>query len=459
MRHWRLIAALAGAAWLGGTGGSSAQTLQEALVAAYLTNPDLEAQRAALRATDELVPEALSGWRPTLAIQGTLAHTHGEIQEEGNSSGASFTEKGSSLTLDQELYSGGETVASTQRAERLVRAERARLLATEQNVLLDAVNAYTNLLAAQAVLNFANQNESRLQRQLQATRDRFQVGEVTRTDVAQADARLSGATSDRIQAEGDLLAAQADYRRVINQEPNKLVVPPPLTGIPANEPEAHQLAEVDNPNITAAQFNLAAARADVDVALSALYPRLSIQGALNYTDEPNASLDWQRDALIGANVKIPLYQGGGEYARVRQNKQTVRQRENDLESAFRAVRNEVTSAWQTFVTATSRIQSIGAQVHANEIAVEGSRQEALVGQRTTLDVLDQENDLFQSQVDLVRARRDQVVASYRLKAAVGELTVVGIGLPVQPYNSEAYYADVRNRLVGLGGNADAQRRQ
>jgi outer membrane protein len=149
---------------------------------------------------------------------------------------------------------------------------------------------------------------------------------------------------------------------------------------------------------------------------------------------------------------VPLYQGGGEYARVRQTKQTVRQRQNDLEATFRAVRNEVTNAWESLVTATTRIDSIAAQVRASEIAVEGSRQEALVGQRTTLDVLDQENDLFQAQVDLVQARRDQIVASYRLKAAIGELTVVGIGLPVEPYESEAYYANVRNRWIGLGGD-------
>jgi outer membrane protein len=150
-----------------------------------------------------------------------------------------------------------------------------------------------------------------------------------------------------------------------------------------------------------------------------------------------------------------LYQGGGEYARVRQTKQTVRQRRDDLETAYRAVRNEVTAAWQAFVTATTQIGSRQAQVQANEIAVEGARQEALVGQLTTLDVLDTESNLFQSQVDLVNARRDQLVASYRLKAAVGELTVMGINLPVEPYNPDAYYLDVRNRLIGLGESLNA----
>jgi outer membrane protein TolC len=168
-------------------------------------------------------------------------------------------------------------------------------------------------------------------------------------------------------------------------------------------------------------------------------------------------LDWRRDASIGAKLRVPLSQGGAEYSRVRQTKQTVRQRRDDLEDTLRAVRDETTAAWEELLTATSRIESIGAQVRANEIAVEGSRQEALVGQRTTLDVLDQESDLFQSQVDLVAARRDQIVASYRLKAAVGQLTAGGIDLPVQPYNEEAYYDHTRNRWVGLGEAPDDNR--
>jgi TolC family type I secretion outer membrane protein len=448
MRTWPLLTLLAGPMLFGGVHDLAAQTLEDALVAAYLTNPNLEAQRAALRATDELVPQALGGWRPTLGVDSGVAYN----DVDSSVGGDTFTSTSNSLTLDQELYSGGETVANTERAERLVRLERARLQAIEQDVLLDAVTVYTNLLAAQAVLDFAIQNETRLTRQLQATRDRFEVGEVTRTDVAQAEARFSGATADRVQAEGALSVAEADYRRVINQEPGTLVVPQPLGALPANELEAQQLSEVANPNVVAAQFDLAASRSEVDVARSALLPRLSVRGELTYTDDPTATLEWRRDAIVGANLRVPLYQGGGEYARVRQTKQTVRQRQNDLEATFRAVRNEVTNAWESLVTATTRIDSIAAQVRASEIAVEGSRQEALVGQRTTLDVLDQENDLFQAQVDLVQARRDQIVASYRLKAAVGELTVVGLALPVEPYESEAYYANVRNRWIGLGGD-------
>jgi TolC family type I secretion outer membrane protein len=445
MRSMLTTAVALGLGFLGAV-PAAAQTLQEALVAAYLTNSELEAQRAALRATDELVPQALSAWRPSLTLEGDAFANNRETDGETSN----FNTTRGAIGLDQQLYSGGETVATTERAERLVRAERARLVAVEQSVLLNAATVYTNLLAAQAVLDFAGQNETRLRRQLQATQDRFDVGEVTRTDVAQADARLSGATAERVRAEGELAAAEADYRRVINQEPTRLVVPEPLSALPATEPEAQQLAEDNNPNITVAEYDLGAAESDVDVAFSALLPRLSVRGELSYTEDPNPVTQDQRDATIGATLRVPLYQGGGEYARVRQTKQTVRQRRDDLETAYRAVRNEVTAAWQALVTATTQIDSRQAQVQANEIAVEGARQEALVGQRTTLDVLDQESDLFLSQVDLVNARRDQIVASYRLKAAVGELTVAGINLPVEPYNADAYYSDVRNRLIGLG---------
>jgi TolC family type I secretion outer membrane protein len=438
---------------VGAMPGVRAQSLEDALVSAYLTNPTLEAQRAALRATDELVPQALSDWRPTVAVDSSAVHSDIDSSEGAGTLGT----LSSSVILDQQIYSGGETVANTSRAENLVRAERARLTATEQDILFNAVNAYTVLLSDLAVLDFSVQNENRLRRQLQATRDRFEVGEVTRTDVAQAEASLSGAISSRVGAEGNVQQSRAAYRNIINQEPSRLVTPAPLSALPETETAAHQLAEAFNPNIAVAQFNLAASRADVRVAESQLLPRLSVRGEFTYAEEPTLNTDWQRDASIGATLSVPLYQGGGEYARVRQAKQTVRQRQDDLEATFRNVREEVTAGWQALTTARTQIESFTEQVRAAEIALEGTRQEALVGQLTTLDVLDQEQVLFQAQVDLVNARREEVLASYRLKSAVGELTVVGLSLPVEPYEPEAYYSDVRNRWIGLGEDLDGRR--
>lgn len=425
---------------------ATAQSLEEALVSAYLSNPEMAAQRAAVRATDELVPQALSGWRPTLQIISN-ANTANIRSPDDN---GRFDSTSNSLTIDQNLYEGGATVANTRRAERLVRAERARLATVEQDVLLRAVTAYTSLLNDLAVLELAVQNENRLRRQLRATRNRFNVGEVTRTDVAQADARVASAISERIRAAGTIEASRAAFRSVIDLEPESLIPPDPLKNLPSSESEAQQLAKSLNPNILAAQFNLAASKEDIDVAESALYPHLSVNGELNYTDESGISSSWQRVASIGATLTVPVYQGGGEYAQIRQSKETVRQRQADLDSVYRTVRDDVTSALQALVTARSSIDSITEQVRAAEIALDGSRQEALVGQRTTLDVLDQENDLFQAEVDLVSAQRDEIVASYRLKAAVGALQADHINLPVEPYDVEANYKDVRSRWFGLG---------
>ncbi len=423
-----------------------AQTLEEALTAAYLSNPTLKAQRAAVRATDELVPQALGGWRPTVTLQSSIQTS----DIDSAAADGSLTGTSGALVLEQNLYRGGETTANIARAERLVRLERARLMATEQDVLFSVVETYTGLLTDLAVLELAKQNEARLGRQLDAVRDRFDVGDVTRTDVAQAEARLAGAVAERTAAQGTIETSKATYRNIVDQEPVSLSPPPVLQQIPDDEAAAQGLAEGINPNILAAEYNLAAAEEEVRVATSALLPSLNLEGALRYDDDPNLAVDWQREATIGLQLRVPLYQGGGEYAGVRQAKQVVDQRRNDLISVTRAVREETTTAWQAFVTARARIKSIQAQLVAAEIALEGSQREAEVGQRTTLDVLDQENDLFQAGVDLVQAQRDEIVASYRLKAALGQLTAPELVIPVDVYDAGAHYQAVRNRLFGLG---------
>jgi TolC family type I secretion outer membrane protein len=439
-----LLTAFCGLVAAGMLSPAGGQTLEQALVAAYLDNPRLEAQRAGLRASDELVPQALAGWRPTVRLNSAANLT----EQRGSTGGGGLTTLSHGLRVEQPVYRGGETTANTRRAENLVRLERARLVQVEQEVLLEAVAAYTAVLRDQAVLDLAVSNEQRLRRQLDAARDRFSVGEVTRTDVAQAEARVAGAVAERIRAEGDLLAARATFEQVIGSVPGERLVRPDLPALPGSEVEAQNLAEL-NPSLVGARFSLAAAGDDVDVALSALRPRVTVSGELAYVDEPSRQIDWQRSASIGAQLTVPLYQGGGEHARVRQNRQVVGQRQSDLDRARRLVREEVTSAWEALQTARARIASFEEQVRANEIALEGVRQEALVGARTTLDVLDAEQEAFASEVDLTRARRDMVVAAYRLKAAVGQLTVADLGLPVEPFDDQAHYRVVRDKWFGL----------
>jgi TolC family type I secretion outer membrane protein len=421
-----------------------ADTLNEGLVAAYLSNPDLEAARAEQRANDELVPQALSGWRPQVFAGGGLQRQWGQT-DVGD---LDLTTKSTSLTVSQSLYAGGATIANTSRAENLVSAGRAQLVATEEQVLLNSVTAYVAAWRDRAVLDLALNNEQRLRRQLQATRDRFQVGEVARTDVAQAEASLAGARSDVEVAKANLAASNATYRQVIGKDPVKLTDPTPLKRLPATLDQSQAIAQ-SNPSITAASFQLFAARDNVDVAFANLLPSLDLQGQLEYADDPQVSLSWERRATIGLNLSVPLYQGGAEYSRVRQNRQIAQQRRKDLESSNRSVQASVTTAWEGLLAATAAIESLKAEVKANDIALEGVQQEALVGSRTVLDVLDAEQALFVSQVNLVRARASEVTASYQLKSAIGELTVMALDLPVDPYNPELYYNAVRNRLFGI----------
>jgi TolC family type I secretion outer membrane protein len=428
-------------AWLAiAMGTAEAQTLRDALANAYNTNPDLGAARAQLRSADELVAQALSGFRPQLGASASY-----DIVDLDSSQGSATLDSSTvGVTLSQPLYRGGGLDANLRASENTVRANRANLITTEQQILYDAVQAYAGVWRDRSVLELAINNEKRLQRQLQATRDRFNVGEVARTDVAQAEARLSAAEASRVEAEGLLANSIATFRRVIAQEPQNVEQPAKPADLPANEAQAQELAAA-NPNIATAQYTLAAAKDDVDVAFSRLLPQVDLRASASYANEPSSNLDWQRDGSIGVQVTVPLYQGGAEYSQVRQNKQIARQRDEQLVSTQRGVAETVTTAWETLQTSTSNIQSRQAQVRANRIALEGVEQEAQVGSRTVLDVLDAEQELFGSQVELVRAQANEA-----LLASVGQLTADRLELPVEQYDAEAYYKENRSRLFGLG---------
>ena len=437
--------ALAGAALLlAFAGAARAETLRDALAQTYLTNPDLEAQRAALRATDEGVAQALAGWRPNVTAQGQLEAS----DTKTNFAADHLWTRGVALDLNQNLYNGGGTVAGINQAESLVQAARANLLAVEQSTLLDTTNVYTTVWQNQAVLDLAENNADRLNRQLKATRDRFEVGEIARTDVAQAQARQARSVADIEQARADLATALAAYRQVVGDLPKKLADPEVAPGLPNSLDEAQAMA-ADNPQLAAAMFALQASRDAVDVAKADLLPDLDLRGTFSYFEDATPTISEQRDAALGVVLSVPLYQGGAVAARVRAQRQNVQQQQKVLESSTRGIQRSATSAWETYRAANATIEALRSQARANQVALQGVQEEANVGQRTTLDVLDAEQELFISQVDLVRATATAVLASYQLKAAVGDLTVVGMNLPVEVYNPDAYYATQRNRLFGI----------
>lgn len=436
-------------------GDARGQTLEQALVAAYTHNPTLAGQRAGVRATDEQVPQALSNWRPTITGDGDAGvETVENTAVTGTTRTQSRKPRSFGVTLSQPIFRGGRTVAAVRGAENAVRAERARLADVEQSVLLAAATAYADVYRDQAVLNLTIANEQRLRRQLEATRDRFEVGEVTRTDVFQAEARLAGATADRIGAEGDLQASRAAYRNVVGEVPGTLVRADPPGGLPPSLEGAVGTASDDNPDVVGAAFDERSARDFVDEVRGELYPEISLQGSATRSYDLGAEDNRVDDLAATLTLTVPLYQSGAVYSRLREAKQTAAERRLDLEQARRDAVESATRAWNDLEAARAQVQSFKKGVEANEVALEGVEREAAVGARTVLDILDAEQELLDSQVDLVRAERDVLVAAFELKTAVGGMTAAALALPVELYDAEAHYDEVRGRW--FGGSASGE---
>lgn len=456
MNFKKILLATAIAVGCLGTQAVQAQSLGEVFSAAYNNNPTLLAARAALRATDEGVPQALSGWRPTVSVTGEYGRQRNEYDPSTTTQpSATLDPRTTSLTVSQPLYRGGRTEAATDSAEALVLAGRQDLAATERRVLLDAVTAYMDVVQNQAVLDLNRNNEEVLRRQLDAVRERFRVGEITRTDVAQSESRLSRATADRIFSEGALVSSRAVLARIIGEMPRTLVSPPPLPPLPANEDEALAIAYDENPDLLGARFREVAAKYDVRAVSGALLPTVSINGSLSRADETTRSNLETDSAKLALQLTVPLYEGGQIYSQTRQRKQTHNQRRIQVEEQRRAVRQAVVQAWENLGTARSNITARRAQVDASRIALEGVQQEAEVGSRTVLDVLDQEQEYLDARVAEVRARRDEYVAGFTLVSSVGRLTARQLTLPVDYYDPEANYKRVRDKWFGTDGGLNA----
>jgi len=435
-----------------------AQSPDEALSLAYEFNPELLAERARVRGVDEGVPLALSGWRPTVIVDGSIGVQKftNEADISANDSKDTLRPIDLSVTLDQPVYRGGRTVAETDAAEARVLAARDQLSDIEQSVLLDAGIAYMDVVRDQAVVQLNINNEQVLQRRLEATRDRFEVGEVTRTDVAQAEARLADAEASRVAAEGDLQTSRAAFEQVIGQPPEALDFPGPefLPPLPETGDEARDVALAENPALRARVLLERAALFDISAAAGDLLPNVSIEGRFLKSYEPNSFFNESEVGELLATVRVPLYQAGAAYARVRELRQIAVQRRREIDRTRREVIENTTSSWETLVTTRAAIESFESSVRANEIALEGVQQEAAVGARTTLDVLDAEQELFNARVNLVRARRDEIVASMTLLAAVGRMTARYFDLSVEIYDPARHYQAVRDKWIGFGFGND-----
>lgn len=425
-----------------------AETLNEALAKAYENNPQLLAEQARLRSTDEEVARAQSGYRPNVTLDGEAGALDLESRPASLTDGRT-SPYGYSVTLRQPLFRGFRTINGVRQAKAGVMAGRANLRGVEQNVLLDAVTAYMNVVRETAVLRLQTKNLSVLNEQLKATNDRFAVGEVTTTDVAQARARRSQAVSALNLARANYKTAGAQYRRIIGVNPVRLGRPGSiLKYLPRSQAEAEGIGIEVHPSIEAALFQEKAALHNVNLIRGERLPEVNLEAQYSQNFDSSPFTDERSTGSVTARARMPLYQSGEVYARIRQAKHVVTQRRAEVEEARLLVQANVISAWGQLVAARAQIVANSVAVKANRTALAGVREEEKVGQRTILDVLDAEQEFLNSQVDLVTSQRDVVVAEYNLLSAMGRLEVSNLPVSTVSYDPVENFSRVDRRWRG-----------
>lgn len=437
-----------------GVQGASAETISGALARAYGGNPDINQQRASVRAVDENVARAKSGYRPRItgtADAGRQVTDFSPPTVLGKDTSTS-NPRGYGVSITQNLWNGNRTDNSVRQAESGVLGSRETMRQTVQTILQNGATAYMNVLRDTAILSLRKNNITVLEEQLRQTRNRFQVGEVTRTDVAQSEASLAQARSDFFAAQSNLQSSIAFYRQTIGVEPKRLEPAKPIEALlPRSLAAAVQSSQVEHPAIQAALHNVDAQALNVKVIEGELYPTVGVTGSVNKRFDPSgfqAGAQTLTASIVG-QISVPIYEGGEVYARTRQAKEQLGQARLQADLQRDAVRALVVSSWGQLDTAKAQIISGQAAVTAAEIALNGVREEAKVGQRTTLDVLNAQQALLNTRVLLVTAQRDRVVASYAVMAAIGRLSPENLRLKVATYNPNVHFEQVKDKWIGL----------
>jgi outer membrane protein len=436
-----------------------ADTIEAALVRAYQSNPQLNAQRALVRSTDENVPQALSGYRPKVAITASAGVQYTDFNSTQGGTGSNLVRsefhgtnspRSAGLTATQTLYNGNQTANKTRAAESQVSGAREGLRVLEQSVLLSAATIYMDELRDAAILEVQRSNTRVLEQTLKQTQDRFNVGEVTRTDVAQSEAQLAAGRTQELAAEATLTTTRSNFRRIIGNEPQALAPGSPVDRfLPGTLPTAVELSLIENPNVTAAMFGIDVNFLTVKVNEGALLPTVTVQAAVQQSYEQVLTTYRSFGASAIAQLSIPVYQGGAEYSLIRQSKENLAQQRLNLELTRDQTRANTVTAWGQLVAGKAQVASAQSQVTASEIALNGVREEAKAGQRTTLDVLNAQQALVNARVALVTAQHDRVVASYAVLSAVGRLSPIVLKLPTTTYDPTVHYQQVRDSWAGV----------
>jgi len=436
-----------------------ADTIEAALVRAYQNNPQLNAQRASVRSTDENVPQALSGYRPKVALTASAGYqyTDTNLTSGGSPTAIVRTEvhganapRAAGLTVTQTLYNGNQTANKTRAAESQVSGAREGLRVLDEAVLLSAATIYMDYLRDSAIVEVQKSNVRVLEQTLKQTRDRFNVGEVTRTDVAQSEAQLAAGKTQELTAESNLTTTRSNFRRIIGNEPVALAPGSPVDRfLPATLPSAIELSLIENPNVTAAMYGIDVNFLQVKVNEGALLPTVTLQASVQQSYEQQMTIFRTFGASAIAQISAPIYQGGAEYSLIRQSKENLAQQRLNLEQVRDQTRANTVTAWGQLVAGKAQVASAQAQVTASEIALNGVREEAKAGQRTTLDVLNAQQALVNARVALVTAQHDRVVASYSVLSAVGRLSPQVLNLSTTSYDPSVHYQQVRDSWYGV----------
>ncbi len=434
-----------------------ADSIEAALVRAYQNNPQLNAQRAAVRSTDENVPQALSGYRPRVALTASAGYQYNDSSQGGSPTAIVRTEihganppRSAGLTVSQTLYNGGQTANKTRAAESQVSGAREGLRVLEQTVLLSAATVYMDYLRDATIVEVQRSNVRVLEQTLKQTRDRFSVGEVTRTDVAQSEAQLAAGKTQLLAAEATLVTTRANFRRIIGNQPEALAPASPVDRfLPATLPGAVELSLIENPNVTAAMYGIDVNFLQVKVNEGALLPTVTMQASVQQSYEQSLQVYRSFGASAIAQLSVPIYQGGAEYSLIRQSKETLAQQRLNLDQTRDQARANTVTAWGQLVAGKAQVASAQAQVTASKIALNGVRDEAKAGQRTTLDVLNAQQALVNARVALVTAQHDRVVASYGVLNSVGRLSPQVLNLATSTYDPSVHYRQVRDSWFGV----------
>lgn len=441
---------LSAAAIVGSVSVAQAETLADALNAAYARNPTLEAARANTRATDEQYPQA----RSRLLPQVSATATYGEQRIDSNVPSQSATDifrsnPGSyGVTATQSVFAGGRNIGSINQANANIDAAQESLRSTEQNILVATISAYMNVRRDAEILSIRANNADLLMRQVDEAQARFDVGEITRTDVAQSQARLAGARAQLAVARANLEASRANYAAVVGNPPGQLEAPPPLAALPSSLDMAVEQGLMANPDYLQAQSLVKSARAQITIDRAGLLPQISVTGRLtrnfdDYRPPAGFAAPDQQTASAVATLTIPLYQGGLARSRVAQSRDNLQRAQAQSEASRRLVTTNVTTAWNDLDAARQTIVSTREQVEANQLAFDGAEQERDVGLRTTIEVLNAQQELLDSRVAQVQAERNAYVAANTLLQAVGALDPKVLGV-----NAPLYDPDKHRKAVG-----------